>query len=112
MAKTRRTLYVAVAEQRDNRPFSAAELRDRQERLAKLSEFSVQAAYRKAHEACRMEVAALGSPACRSPTVQLPQLTSPGGTSFVAESGKVKVRKSTKSFRTTSICSRYWRALP
>jgi integrase len=57
MANTRRTWYlvVAVAEEPDNRTFSAAELRDLQERLARLSEPSVRAAYRRAHDACRMD---------------------------------------------------------
>jgi hypothetical protein len=44
-----------VAEQPDNRPFSAAELRGLQERLARLSKYSVQEAYRRAHDACRMD---------------------------------------------------------
>lgn len=45
----------AVANEPDDRPFSAEELRDLQDRLARLSEASVEAVYRQAHNACRME---------------------------------------------------------
>jgi len=53
----RATCYLGECRGRgtDDRPFSAEELRDLQDRLARLTEPSLEAVYRRAHGACRME---------------------------------------------------------